>query len=150
MLVIESRIRTPRERAAMRGVRIVAGLFGLACLVASLGCSPEVHGIDAYPGSSIGPGHRMEKDGYLYLQQVYWTPDGYGDVVKFYEAYIAKEPGWEGGRRSEISSWKRNMEVPEMGAAYPLDPTISGGAIVVIQEPYRTVIRTYAAYPKTS
>jgi len=134
-------------------LRLVSMAF-VACLAvgALSACVVEEKGIDAYPGSSIGPGQRTDNGQYLYLQQIYFSPDSYGEVVQFYEAYVAKEPGWEGGRASGQSSWTKNMKVRRMGgtaSGEPIDPTKEAGAIIVANESSRTVIRTIAAYPNT-
>ncbi len=150
MAVVEiERSRLSDRRTSTRRSRVAAALLILGC-VGAIGCSAETYGIDAYPGSSLGPGHRADNEGYLYLQQVYWTPDAYLDVVRFYEAYTAKEPGWEGESNSSFAMWTRNMRVPELGAGEPLDPMQPGGAIFIIEEPNRTLIKTYASYPQES
>ena len=136
----EALLHTARASLALAlGLGLVAG-----CFVDTLEAVP------AYPGSSIGPGYRQKDDGRTSLKQIYYTPDGYHQVVEYYGRYVNESGVWEEQVSGDLAIWKQNMQLDSlMTNASPIDPAKPGKLIVVVNEGTRTTIRAYSSHPGT-
>ena len=135
---------------SQRTLSIVGGVaIALSSLLAVGACTVEaLDTVPAYPGAQAGAGYRTSQGTTLLLKQIYYSGDGYSQVLEFYEQYVAETPGWEGSPGGGLTIWKRNMKIASMMAsASPIDPEQPGKAVVITDEGTRTVIRAFSSHP---
>ena len=137
-----------REAVSRRRCVSLALALGFA-LVA--GCFVDtLDAVPAYPGSSIGPGYRQREDGRTSLKQIYYTPDGFSQVVEYYGQYAKESGEWEQSVSTDMAIWRQNMRLDSrMTSASPIDPARPGKLIVVVNEGMRTTIRAFSSHPGT-
>jgi hypothetical protein len=126
----------------------------LGATVALPGCSSRpTFDIPSYPGSmqSSGTPNRETEQGTLFRVRRE-TGDGVRTVAQFYRDELVAKRGWRESSTVGPTFLDGNLKVdrPGMGAgiATPVDPTKSGGLVVVYELDNKTYVEMWQHVPK--